>query len=409
MVTSDSYLDYVDPAAVPPLAKADCYVTLSDYPPFLDRLVGMWRRLVSEPLTGITADGRKIDGLYGEGAPTAPVAAAAAAAARWLGSLPPETRRRARFPLDSKLWRYWQNTPLVIGDKQVELERLTPDSRELAMTIIAASLSPEGYRRVREVMRNNQFLGQLVAKSAIMNEWSFIVSIFGEPSATEPWGWQITGHHLAMNCLFADGRMVLSPVFLGVEPDHEIAPDGRRLFDEHERRAVELFNALGGAQRDQALLYGSMLTADQPPGRFHPDDGRTVGGAFQDNRVVPYEGVAVAGLDPAQRSAVLALARLFVENLPDAPADDRMDEVARHLDDTYFAWIGPANDVDPFYFRLHSPVVLIEFDHHSGIFLTNSEPKRFHIHTIVRTPNGGDYGGELLRRRAGRTSTGPRA
>jgi hypothetical protein len=31
------------------------------------------------------------------------------------------------------------------------------------------------------------------------------------------------------------------------------------------------------------------------------------------------------------------------------------------------------------------------------VFLTNAEPAKFHVHTIVRTPNGNDYGIDLLR------------
>jgi len=40
---------------------------------------------------------------------------------------------------------------------------------------------------------------------------------------------------------------------------------------------------------------------------------------------------------------------------------------------------------------------LIEFDHHAGVFLNNDEPQDFHIHTLVRTPNGNDYGIDLIR------------
>jgi hypothetical protein len=42
-------------------------------------------------------------------------------------------------------------------------------------------------------------------------------------------------------------------------------------------------------------------------------------------------------------------------------------------------------------------VVVVEFDHHSAVFLANEEPKRFHIHTIARMPNGGDYGDAVRR------------
>ena len=42
-------------------------------------------------------------------------------------------------------------------------------------------------------------------------------------------------------------------------------------------------------------------------------------------------------------------------------------------------------------------MILIEFDHQPGIALDNDEPSRNHIHTVVRTPNGNDYGKDLLR------------
>ena len=50
-----------------------------------------------------------------------------------------------------------------------------------------------------------------------------------------------------------------------------------------------------------------------------------------------------------------------------------------------------------FYYRVHSPVILIEFDHQRGIAFDNDAPTRDHIHTVVRTPNGNDYGKDLLR------------
>jgi Protein of unknown function (DUF3500) len=71
--------------------------------------------------------------------------------------------------------------------------------------------------------------------------------------------------------------------------------------------------------------------------------------------------------------------------------------VKRHLDATHFAWIGPVDDHSPFYYRILSPVILVEFDHQSGIVYDNDKPSRDHIHTVVRTPNGNDYGRDLLR------------
>ena len=42
-------------------------------------------------------------------------------------------------------------------------------------------------------------------------------------------------------------------------------------------------------------------------------------------------------------------------------------------------------------------MILIEFDHQAGVALNFDRPTRHHIHTVVRVPNGNDYGRDLLR------------
>jgi hypothetical protein len=79
-----------------------------------------------------------------------------------------------------------------------------------------------------------------------------------------------------------------------------------------------------------------------------------------------------------------------------------MEEVRQHLDDTWFAWIGPSAPGSVYYYRIQSPVILIEFDHQTPANLRHlakdpSAPNRQHIHAVVRTPNGNDYGKDLLR------------
>ena len=79
-----------------------------------------------------------------------------------------------------------------------------------------------------------------------------------------------------------------------------------------------------------------------------------------------------------------------------------MSEVERHLARTSFAWIGRTEPGSVFYYRIQSPVVLIEFDHQTPANLRHlaknpSAPNPEHIHVVVRTPNGNDYGKDLLR------------
>ena len=78
----------------------------------------------------------------------------------------------------------------------------------------------------------------------------------------------------------------------------------------------------------------------------------------------------------------------------------KLEDLKKHLAKTYFSWIGAIDDEAVFYYRIHSPVILIEFDHQASIAMPSLKgkgPTRQHIHTSVRTPNGNDYGKDLLR------------
>ena len=99
-----------------------------------------------------------------------------------------------------------------------------------------------------------------------------------------------------------------------------------------------------------------------------------------------------------QKRSLLQLIGLYVNNMRDGHAKVKMSEVKTHIDSTYFAWVGGIDDEAVFYYRIHSPVVLIEFDHQSpvGIRTGDRSPTRNHIHTMVRTPNGNDYGKDYL-------------
>ena len=54
-----------------------------------------------------------------------------------------------------------------------------------------------------------------------------------------------------------------------------------------------------------------------------------------------------------------------------------------------------------FYYRFHSPVILSECDPQTPIAIRLPDgsrgPTRQHIHAVVRTPNGHDYGKDLVR------------
>jgi hypothetical protein len=362
-------------------------------------LFDQWARLYAEPYRGLTVDGCVRPDLYQRRSERAPVASMVDAARSLRNLLSPEQRQRASFPIDAPEWRRWQNTEIYAETGGLRLEEADDAIRGAALTLMRASLSAKGYEQSINAMRLNRFLGDLVGGPAVMNEWSYSLSLFGEPSLTEPWGWQCFGHHMCLNCFVLGDQMVLSPAFWGAEPRYtDDGPfAGVRLFEAEEQAGLRFVRMLSPGQQALAIVAHSVIGGDLPPGRRHFADNLHLGGAFQDNRVVPYEGLNAAAMTATQRHALMQLLLLHLSGLPAGPLNYRLSEIERHLDTTYFCWIGGTDDDSPFYYRIQSPVIFVEFDHHAGVFLTNAEPAKFHAHVIVRTPNGNDYGFDLLR------------
>ena len=267
------------------------------------------------------------------------------------------------------------------------------------MMVIKASLSAAGYEKTRSLMKLNGFLGELVGAPRLLGEWCYQLHVFGEPSLTEPWGWQLSGHHLIITCFILGDQMTLTPTFMGAEPKHvdEGKFAGITVFEDEERLGLQFARNLSAEQKLKAVFSETLRPDQLPPGRHQGDDGMSFGGRYKNNEVIPYEGVSGAQLCAQQRQALLDLTKCYLSTLPSGPFEVRMDDVERHLLDTHFCWAGGMGEESAFYYRIQSPVVMIEFDHHKGVVLNNTQPEKFHVHTIVRTPNGNDYGMDLLR------------
>ena len=270
---------------------------------------------------------------------------------------------------------------------------------EAAMAVVRASLSAAGYQKARNLMKLNAFLGELVGAPLLLGEWSYQLHIYGEPSATEPWGWQISGHHLIITCFVLGDQMTLTPTFMGAEPNRADAGKyaGIAAFEDEERLGLQFARNLSAEQKRKAIFSDSLLPDRLPPGRHQGVDGLMLSARQKNNAIIPYEGIRGADLAPQQRQALLDLTQCYLSTLPAGPLAARMNDVERHFAATHFCWAGGLGDDSPFYYRIQSPVVMIEFDHQSGVVLKNPEPKKFHVHTIVHTPNGNDFGMDLLR------------
>jgi hypothetical protein len=311
------------------------------------------------PFVGVTTNGTLRRGLRSLDATakvdTAPIADVALT---FLGALSAEQWSKACLAMDAPEWRTWTNVHVAFWRHGVLLDDLPPATRDLALGVLRATLSARGYDYALGIMELNELVAQLKDDHDSYGQWLYFLSITATPAATS----RGAGRSTATTCA--------SP------PSCSTAASSRRT---------------------KATIHSSITKADMPDAELqNPFDGRRVGGMGNDNRVVPYQGLVASDLSDAQRRLLLDVARAYTAWNADDHAAASTREIESHLDETWFSWYGGYGETDAFYYRVHSPVTLIEFDHHDGVVFDNIDPSRHHIHMLVRTPNGGDYGRDLL-------------
>ena len=347
---------------------------------------------LADPFRGVTAKGTVEPGLFpvrSTGVSTGPVREAARA---FLAALTPDQRSKTVFPVDDPEWRKWMNQHFYVR-QGVSFQEMSETQRAAAFGLMRAGLSAKGLNLARDIMRLNHTLGELNNNNfEEYGEWLYWITVMGEPSADRPWGWQVDGHHLIINYFVLGDQVVMSPVFVGSEPVTARAGmhRGVSILRAEQDAGLALRRSLNEEQRRRAVL------------RPEKDGNDNLTEAFRDNVVLDYAGIPATALDAGQRAALLELIALHTGNVADGHARVKLEEVRAHLDRTHFAWIGGDRDDSVFYYRIHSPVVLIEFDHQRPANLRHlaadpRQPSREHIHVVVRTPNGNDYGKDLLR------------
>jgi len=346
---------------------------------------------LAAPFTGITTNGHVVPGLFEispTGVSTEPMRNAAE---KFIASLTSTQLARTMFPVDDIKWRKWMNQHFY-ARQGISLQEMTETQRDLAFQLMRASLSVKGFELTRNIMRLNETLAELADDHEFLGEWLYFITIMGRPSATEPWGWQLDGHHAIINYFVLGDQVVMTPHFLGSEPVR--ASSGRYkgvvILQQEQNGGLEMLRSLPDAQRQKAVLS------------FSKTGNNNLTEAFKDNVVLDSTGVQASNLTAPARRRLVDLVHLYVSNMDDGHARVKMDEVSRHIDNTWFAWIGGSEADSVFYYRVQSPVVLIEFDHQRpanlGKFAADAKkPTQQHIHCVVRTPNGNDYGKDLLR------------
>ena len=199
----------------------------------------------AQPFRGAAANGKIETGLFeisSTGVTTQPVRKAAEA---FLAGLNDEQRKRTVFFVDDLEWRKWDNRHFY-KRQGVGFDEMDEKQRALAFGLLGASLSAKGLKKSKDIMKLNGTLAELANNFDEYGEWLYWITIMGQPSAKEPWGWQIDGHHLVINYFVLGDQVVMTPVFMGSEPVHATSGKfkGTIVMQDEQHKGLALVKAL---------------------------------------------------------------------------------------------------------------------------------------------------------------------
>ena len=136
---------------------------------------------------------------------------------------------------------------------------------------------------------------------------------------------------------------------------------------------IEMMQSLTSEQQSTARI------GDKVPGDVFEGPGRRAS-------LEKYEGLASRKLDADQLERLQLLVGEYVRNANNLSAGVQLDAIASSgWDNLWFSWRGPIDIAAKFYYRVHGPRILIEY---------NRQDEN-HDHAVVRDPVN-DYGEDWL-------------
>lgn len=176
----------------------------------------MERENLKEPFVGITPSVGKQEGLFplkSTGVSTLPIKEAGE---KFLESFTKQQIKEISFEITDDEWRRWANVSNDVYSRQgISLKEMTNQQKQLALDLMQASLSAKGLQLSKNIMKTDQTLRELNNDDPRFDDEWYSFTLMGCPSMTSPWGWQIDGHHLAINYFILGDQVVMTPTFMG--------------------------------------------------------------------------------------------------------------------------------------------------------------------------------------------------
>ena len=309
------------------------------------------------------------------------------AAQSFLDSLEKEQRLVATMPMDTDERATWSNLPVImVRPAGVLIKDMTDEQQRAAHALMRATMSSQGYAKFAGIMLLEDLLHQIEAQDesrsgpladaflATRDYGNYALSIFGKPGDAN-WGWKIAGHHAAANFTISNDRVAFTPTFLGSSPmEVESGRYAGLMVLAHEGQyGIDFMTSLDGAQQKKATI------ADDAAKDVFEGPGRR-------KSLERFEGLPTKDLTEEQAHLLRKLVAEYLHNADHDAAHAQMAAIEEAgWDKLWFSWRGPVDPKGMFYYRVHGPRVLIEYNRQNAN----------HDHMIVRDPTN-DYGEDWL-------------
>jgi len=308
----------------------------------------------------------------------------------------------AQSCLDDERFYLWHNTPNSEGTNRdgIIYGDLSDDQLTAFKDILQLFLSTEGYEKVYEITELAE--GWLEDTDPNLDIWSpdyYSIDLFGDPETDGSWGFQLDGHHCAINFLVHGDNVSMVPAFLGGEPAEETYNGtDYNIFENEKADAIALYNGMSDDERTTALNGETDYELEVGPASSVGDPDPYIGtydySGFN-------SGLKYSDMSATTQTNLIALMKEHVYNLTDTFADVWWADIETNIDDTYFVLIydEAPSTTSQFYYRIYNPYLWAEFNTEDVTGANEDSIEDWnHVHSITRIPNNpttdneGDYG-----------------
>lgn len=299
---------------------------------------------------------------------------------QFLLTLPSDLKTKAQYPFESDERFNWNFVPTTRNG--VSFHDFDSKQKAAALALLKASLSDQGYKKASGIIALETILREVEGRKAddtYRDPLNYFFTIFGTPSADQPWGWRIEGHHLALNFSSVNGIIESStPSFMGANPGivKRGASTGTQVLKQETDLGFVLVNSFSASQLRIARFSNQALP-------------EIVSGNSRKAESLEPKGISFTEFSEAQKKTFMQLLDVYVKNYQLGFSKKLMDKItAAGIENLFFAWAGSLQPGEGHYYRIQGPMLLIEYD--------NTQGNANHVHTVVRDLTN-DFAEDILR------------